>query len=159
MIHKMAWNRSALISVLAPCACKGDNTVFTVKITTVHNLATCRSMASAGTVLIKFEQNISSPMPQDLTYSGLKRLLIFCRHFQILDENVCKCSISFYIWLKFLPRIELTVIIVIGNGLALTHLLPSATYMQQWIGSALVQIMACRLFGAKPLSQQMKRYC
>ena len=34
----------------------------------------------------------------------------------------------------------------------LTHLPPSATYMRQWIGSALVQIMACRLFGAKPLS-------
>ena len=30
---------------------------------------------------------------------------------------------------------------------------PSATYMRQWIGSALVQIMACHLFGAKPLSE------
>ena len=28
---------------------------------------------------------------------------------------------------------------------------PSAAYMRQWMGSALVQIMACRLFGAKPL--------
>ena len=31
---------------------------------------------------------------------------------------------------------------------------PSATYMRQWLGSELVQIMACRLFGAKPLSKQ-----
>ena len=31
----------------------------------------------------------------------------------------------------------------------------SAAYMRQWIGSALVQIMACRLFGAQPLSKQM----
>ena len=30
---------------------------------------------------------------------------------------------------------------------------PSAAYMCQWIGSALVQIMACRLFGDKPLSK------
>ena len=30
---------------------------------------------------------------------------------------------------------------------------PSAAYLRQWIGSALVQIMACRLFGAKPLSK------
>ena len=29
---------------------------------------------------------------------------------------------------------------------------PSAAYMRQWIGSALVRIMACRLNGAKPLS-------
>ena len=28
--------------------------------------------------------------------------------------------------------------------------LPSAAYMGHWIGSALVQIIACRLFGAKP---------
>ena len=35
---------------------------------------------------------------------------------------------------------------------------PSATYMQ-WTGSALVQIMACRLFGAKPLPEPMLAYC
>ena len=31
--------------------------------------------------------------------------------------------------------------------------------MCQWIGSALVQIMACHLFGAKPLSKPMLGYC
>ena len=36
---------------------------------------------------------------------------------------------------------------------------PSAAYMRQWIGSALVQIMACRLFGAKPLPELMLVYC
>ena len=36
---------------------------------------------------------------------------------------------------------------------------PSAAFMRQWIGSALVQIMACRLFGAKPLSKPMLSYC
>ena len=36
---------------------------------------------------------------------------------------------------------------------------PSAAYMRQWIGSALVQIMACRLFGAKPLSKPLLGYC
>ena len=36
--------------------------------------------------------------------------------------------------------------------------LPSAAYMRQWIGSALVQIMACRLFGAKPLSKPISHY-
>ena len=35
----------------------------------------------------------------------------------------------------------------------------SATYMRQWIGSILLQIMACRLFGAKPLSKPMLGYC
>ena len=36
---------------------------------------------------------------------------------------------------------------------------PCAAYMRQWIGSASVQIMACRLFGAKPLSEPMLGYC
>ena len=36
---------------------------------------------------------------------------------------------------------------------------PSAAYMQQWIRSPLVKIMACRLFGAKPLSEPMLEYC
>ena len=35
----------------------------------------------------------------------------------------------------------------------------SAAYMRQWIGSAFVQIMACCLFGTKPLSKAMLGYC
>ena len=34
----------------------------------------------------------------------------------------------------------------------------SAAYMLQWIGSVLVQIMACRLFGPKSLSKPMLGY-
>ena len=36
---------------------------------------------------------------------------------------------------------------------------PSAAYMHRWTGSALVQIMACRLDGAKPLSEPMLSNC
>ena len=36
---------------------------------------------------------------------------------------------------------------------------PSAAYMRHWIRSTLVQIMACCLFGAKPLFKPMLRYC
>ena len=36
---------------------------------------------------------------------------------------------------------------------------PGAAYIRWWIRSALVQIMACRLFGAKPLSEPMLGYC
>ena len=31
--------------------------------------------------------------------------------------------------------------------------------MRQWAGLALVQVMACRLFGAKPLPEPMLAYC
>ena len=36
---------------------------------------------------------------------------------------------------------------------------PSAAYMPQWTGSAVVQIMACRLSGAEPLHEAMLTYC
>ena len=36
---------------------------------------------------------------------------------------------------------------------------PSAIYMRQWTGPSLVQVMACRLFGAKPLPEPMLVYC
>ena len=36
---------------------------------------------------------------------------------------------------------------------------PSAAYMRQWNGSALVQIMACLLFNPKPLSKPTLGYC
>ena len=47
----------------------------------------------------------------------------------------------------------------IVKGLIVNSSPPSATYMCQWIGSALVQIMACCLFGAKPLSNPTLGYC
>ena len=36
---------------------------------------------------------------------------------------------------------------------------PSAAYMRQWIGSALIQIVACRLFNAKPLFKPILGCC
>ena len=36
---------------------------------------------------------------------------------------------------------------------------PSAEYMCKWTGLALVQVMACRLFGPKPLPEPMLAYC
>ena len=35
----------------------------------------------------------------------------------------------------------------------------SAAYMRQWTASALVQVIACRLFGAKPLPEPMLPHC
>ena len=36
---------------------------------------------------------------------------------------------------------------------------PCAAYMSQWTGSSLVQVMACCLFGTKPLPKPMLAYC
>ena len=36
---------------------------------------------------------------------------------------------------------------------------PSAAYMRQWIWSALIQTMACRIFGGRQLSEPVLGYC
>ena len=36
---------------------------------------------------------------------------------------------------------------------------PGDAYMRYWTGSSLVHVMACRLFGAKPLPEPMMAYC
>ena len=49
---------------------------------------------------------------------------------------------------------------ILSNGLTIYESSPhSAAYMRQWIRSALVHTMACRLFGAKPSSKPMLCYC
>ena len=53
----------------------------------------------------------------------------------------------------------LSTLYVLNGLLRINPSLPSAAYMRQLIGSVLVQIMACRLFGAKPLSTPMLGYC
>ena len=65
-------------------------------------------------------------------------------------------------WLPFcLGLNELKEQLVFGdnNPLPINSFPPSATYMRPWIESALVQIMACRLFGAKPLSKPVLVHC
>ena len=59
---------------------------------------------------------------------------------------------------KILVKISLKFVLKgpIDNNPALDESYPpSAAYMRQWIGSVLVQIMVCRLYGAKPLSKPM----
>ena len=53
--------------------------------------------------------------------------------------------------------------LVINDGIMMNRPInsspPSAAYMRQWTGSSLVQVMPCRLFGAKPLPEPKLTYC
>ena len=42
---------------------------------------------------------------------------------------------------------------------AVKSLRPSDAYLRRWTGSLLVQMMACRLFGAKPFSEPILEHC
>ena len=48
---------------------------------------------------------------------------------------------------------------IVSRGRWVNSWRPSDAYMRRWTGPSLVQIMACRLFGAKPLSVPMMEYC
>ena len=54
-----------------------------------------------------------------------------------------------------LPKYLLSCVCTTINANSSPH---SAAYMRRWIGSALLQIMVCRLFGTKPSSEQTFRY-
>ena len=49
------------------------------------------------------------------------------------------------------------VAIVVPKWIISSH--PSAAYIRRWTRSSLIQVMACRLFGAKPLPEPMLEYC
>ena len=57
-----------------------------------------------------------------------------------------------------LSFIQIMAYCLIAPNHYLNLLRPSAAYMCQWTGSALVQIKACRLFGTKPLFKPMLGY-
>ena len=59
---------------------------------------------------------------------------------------------------NFIPQFTGHVIIY-PAGIKVNSLRPSDAYMLPQPRTALVEIMACRLFGAKPLSEPMLEYC
>ena len=67
-----------------------------------------------------------------------------------IDENVTIYSLTNDVFLVLTP---LFVVCMLNSSP------PSAAYMRHWTYSPLVQIMACRLFSAKPLSKPMLGYC
>ena len=74
-------------------------------------------------------------------------------HYRII---VIGCTGSHHLQHNFSQNncISLSVIYVFVNSI-----LTSAAYMRQWIMWASVKIMACRLFGTKPLSKPILCYC
>ena len=96
---------------------------------------------------LKIMKYISNWSPKDAWYQHKKYniyvvLQIFIITMFIIYLHIkCACLISVFVWWLCL------------------NIPPSAAYMCQRIRPALVQIMACRLFSAKPLSKQMLGYC
>ena len=66
-----------------------------------------------------------------------------------IDHNVvCHISLLYIVW--FSVGVSWVFVFITSP--------PSAAYMHKWIGSVVVQIMGCRLLGAKPLSKSILCY-
>ena len=104
------------------------------------------SLAGPLPRMISASENVRTTCGKFITFMGT--LLLKC-----FNHNAA--WISNYIHYK--PLHALTWTYIFNNCVNSSP--PRATYMPQWTGSTLVQIMACRLFGAKPLSKSMLGYC
>ena len=72
----------------------------------------------------------------------------------------CQCEMLYCYHVIFDCVITWTNCTNVKNQLTnINSLRPSDAYMCQWTRSALFQIMACRLIGAKPLPKPMLTYC
>ena len=143
----------------------------------------CHDMEVLSTLLARCEENHRS---QTMTLKGCHCNEIYASpHFlQIVATNPEWCRIQYskafhcqFDWLYiFVAYNTFSVLLAIVLKLITRQFLqyispelwrvshfnssaPNAAYMRQWMGPALVQIMACRLVGAKPLSKAMRDDC
>ena len=107
---------------------------------------------------LRCDKNSSS-----LSCRSLDRLFLIMQYHINLSHQPCKRIQTLYYvgpWILDFPS---------GNAIkhqrpgdhiciGVNSFTPSAAYMCQWIRSAMFQIMACRLCGAKPLSEPMLGY-
>ena len=77
----------------------------------------------------------------------------------IFEGTMCNVTPSYFSPLNKSGKLTVFQNIFFQINCMVTSSCPSDAYMCQWIGSVLVQIMACQLFGAKPLSKPMLSYC
>ena len=92
--------------------------------------------------------SVAQPLLSEIIISSLYNEL----NYDIVDHLLNtqnRCSIA-HLWRWYMGCLY---------ELKLNSFTPGAAYMRQWIGSALVQIMACCPFGTKPLSKSMLGYC
>ena len=81
-----------------------------------------------------------------------KTLLMTCRQRFCLSAWALQLIGDFYFHMTFDLRVWWTSPAYINSFL-------SAAYMRRWIGTALLQVKACRLFDAKPSPERMLTYC
>ena len=90
--------------------------------------------------------------PVNSLHKGPVTRKIFCiwwRHHVHITWQYCKTG-DYTQFEGRQQRGSIVKVIIIKEKYRFVELILSAAYMRQWIRSALIQIMACRLFGVKP---------
>ena len=81
---------------------------------------------------------------------------IVCHPNTINQSNVHSVSWNI-LYMTAYDKINLTTTVVILNPF--NSLGPGDTYVYQWTGPSMVQVLACHLCGAEPLPESMLNYC
>ena len=114
--------------------------------------------------------DMSSPHSAIVCWSQSREGLLTCDNVltRVIGLNMTKLhvflkavnyrSLRFHSINKF-ENYYITVTFFISQRVNIDSSPPSAADMRQWIGTALVQVMVCRLFGAKPLPEPVLTYC
>ena len=87
------------------------------------------------------------------TLTSMQAAHLYLRMSKTFNKSACKCN---DVWNRFSTRYLLP---CVYRLIKLNSSWPSYACMRQWPRSWLLQIMVCRLFGAKPLSQPLVTYC
>ena len=114
-----------------------------------------RIYASVNKNIIGLDNGLSPEHHQAIIFQ-LKTFSIKKKHLKMLSAKWWQ----FFLCPNVLNKTSLVILLWICYLAKLLNWSPtSAAYMRHWISTTLVQIMACHLFGAKPLSEPMMGYC
>ena len=151
----MAWCHQAVSQYLSQCWPKSMSSYGVIRPQWVNSLWThCGSVATCGDI-IWANTGLGNDLLSDDT-KPFPELVLTC--LSPVDRQFHRKS-SRYQSLICVWKYTVNITATSPRGQWVNSSPPSAAYMRQWIGSALVQIMACHLFGAKPLPQPVLAYC
>ena len=157
-LHKNAFEAATRSSDVWQHPTVGGNYAVGLEIVGENSHVSMLSLCNGCVTLIRYVHEVRNicmhNMPMVLCVRIYMHILL-CAHFcyQMVHCGIWDwCIVGFVRWVYYTSAIETTLKEVVNS------LTPSAAYMHQRIRSALVQIMACCLFGAKPLSKPMLGY-
>ena len=104
---------------------------------------------SMVTSICKCKKDVTNTLQLRLFCTKSSILCVPFSHIRLKQVNICASFLQMHLLLGML-RVMGAMGKLLAIGFQFHSYAPNAAYMRQWIGSALIQVMTCRLFVAKP---------